>query len=217
MRTAVVVGATGLVGGHLIHALTTDRDYEHVLALTRKPLAIEHPKLETRVVDFDALEEQRFEATDAFCSLGTTIRKAGSEEAFRKVDHDYVVAFAKASRRSASQLLVVSSLGADATSRVFYNRTKGEVENEVKALGFSGTHLFRPSFLEGDREETRVGEKIGTAAARALAVLPIPALRRVRPIEARVVAAVMVRVAKLGEPGVHVYQSDRIQALFDVG
>jgi len=212
-RTAVIAGATGLVGGHLLQQLLVDEAYERVVVLVRKPLGQTHTKLEVREVDFDRLAEQARDlgVRDAFCALGTTIKTAGSEEAFRKVDFTYVHELAKAVRPGADQFLLVSALGASPTSRVFYNRTKGEIEEAVKALEFPGTHFFRPSYLVGERTERRIAEKVGTAFAHVAGL----AMKRIRPIEARVVAAAMIRTAKTGLGGVHVYESDRIQEIYD--
>src|SRR5262249_46802488 len=129
-RIAAIVGATGLVGGHLVQQLLADDDYERVVVLVRTPPAATHTKLEVRVTDFDRLAEHArgLELDDAFCALGTTIKKAGSKQAFRKVDLTYVHEFAKAVRPIARQFLLVTALGASATSRVFYNRTKGQAE-----------------------------------------------------------------------------------------
>jgi uncharacterized protein YbjT (DUF2867 family) len=216
-RSAAVAGATGLVGGHLLAQLLADDDYQRVVALVRKSPALTHAKLEVREVDFDRIGEQArgLEVQDVFCALGTTIKKAGSEQAFRKVDLEYVRELAAALRPTAEQFLLVSSLGASARSGMLYNRTKGEVEQAVAQLSFRGGHVFRPSFLEGERAERRIGEKIGTAFAHAVGVLPIGPLRRIRPVQARVVAAAMIRVAKRDEPGWHVYESDEIRAMFD--
>ena len=217
-RSAAIAGATGLVGGHLLEQLLADPAYERVVVLVRTPPARSHGKLEVRQVDFDRIGEQArgLEVQDVYCALGTTIKKAGSPEAFRKVDFEYVHELAKAVRPSAEQFLLVSALGASAKSSVFYNRTKGEVEAAVAALSFRGTHVFRPSFLEGERTERRIGEKIGIAFGHVVGLLPIAPLRRIRPVEARVVAATMIRVAKRDEPGFHVYESDEIIATPEV-
>ena len=215
-RSAAVIGATGLVGRHLVSTLIADPTYTKVVVLARRGLAVSHDKLEARLVDFDELDKHELDVDDAFSALGTTIKQAGSKAAFRKVDFDFNLAFARAARRSADQLLLVSALGASDKSRIFYNRVKGELEEAVRALGFGGTHVFRPSFLAGDRDEKRVGERAGIFAARVLAtVLPIGPVRRARPIEASDVAGAMVSVAKRDERGFFVHESERIQAIAD--
>jgi uncharacterized protein YbjT (DUF2867 family) len=195
VRTAVVAGASGLVGGCLLRQLLADLDYGRVVSLGRRTLDVRHPKLEQQVVDFLALErlEHFPRADDVFCCLGTTLRKAGSQEAFRQVDHDAVVALARAARAAgATRFLHVSSLGAHPRSRFFYNRVKGETERDVAALGFPAAISFRPSLLDGARQEVRVAERLGLTVARGLA----PLLGRYGPTPAEAVAAAMVREAK---------------------
>jgi uncharacterized protein YbjT (DUF2867 family) len=142
------------------------------------------------------------------------MKHAGSEEAFRRVDFTYVHELARlASRHRAGQFLLVSALGANRQSRVFYNRVKGEVEEAVRKLPFDGVHIFRPSLFLGDRRESRSGERLAILAGRALGFVFVGPLGRYRPIAARAVAAAMVRIAKDAARGVHVYESDRIRAL----
>lgn len=214
-RTAAIIGATGLVGGHLLDVLLADPEYSRVVALVRRDLGRTHERLETRIIDFDRLDAEPLEVDDAFCALGTTIKKAGSKDAFRKVDYDYVLAFAKVAKRHGSRFALVSSLGASASSSVFYNRVKGEIEDAIKALAFESYYAFRPSILAGEREEKRFGERVGMVFANVVGAIPIPAIRRVRPIHARDVARAMVEVVKRGEPGAHVLSSERIQAIAD--
>lgn len=214
-RIAVIAGATGLVGGHALRLLLDDSTYARVIALVRRTFPEEHPRLEQRVVDFEALPAEALGgASDVYCALGTTLKKAGSKEAFRRVDHDAVLAVAeRAAKAGARQFLLVSSVGADATSSSFYLRVKGEVEREVSALPFGGVHLFRPSFLMGDRGEARMGERLGIAVARGVQGAMLGGMRRYRPVEAATVAAAMVAAARRGEPGRHVYHFDEITAL----
>lgn len=212
-RSAVVVGATGLVGGLLVGELLRDPDYASVVVLARRPLEKSHPKLEVRVVDFDRLEVEKVDATDAFCALGTTIKKAGSQEAFRRVDFDYVLAFAKAVKPSAERFVLVTSYGADAGSSLFYNRVKGEIEAAVRALELPTTHVLRPSILDGDRAESRPAERVGIAAARLLRAIPLKAAKRAAAISATVVARAMVRLAKRDDRGFFTYESDELQDL----
>jgi uncharacterized protein YbjT (DUF2867 family) len=180
-----------------------------VRAWVRRPLALESPKLETEVVDFDHLRERRVAADDVFCCLGTTIRQAGSPEAFRRVDYDYPVALAHAAARDGAQrLLVVSSLGADARSRVFYSRVKGEMEAAVRAAFPGKTLMFRPSLLSGPRAEARTGERIGLVVGALLG----PLLGRYRPIHGDLVAAAMLKAALDDLPS-QALASGRIRAL----
>jgi uncharacterized protein YbjT (DUF2867 family) len=213
-RTALVAGASGLVGGHLLRSLLADAAYTRVVMLGRRQIETRHPKLEQRVVDFGALDAVTdVAADDAFCCLGTTIKTAGSQEAFRKVDHDYVLAFARAGRRAgAAQFLLVTALGADPTSRIFYSRVKGEVEAAVRQLPYRGVQIFRPSFLMGHRAEGRLAERIALPIARAVAPLLIGPLRRYRPIDAADVARAMVQIAKEAPRGPNVFEYDGIIA-----
>jgi len=214
-RTALIAGATGLIGSSCLRALLGCLEYQQVIALVRRPVLQKHPRLVECVVDFDRLSEREIaQADDVFCTLGTTIKKAGSEAAFRKVDLGYPAALAAwGAAHGARQFLVVSSVGADAGSSNFYLRTKGEMENAVQKEGFSAVHIFRPSVLVGARQERRMGEVVGIKAARLFEFAMVRGLRKYRPIEASVVAGAMVLAAKLGEPGKHVYEYDRIKYL----
>ncbi len=215
-RTALVLGASGLIGGHCLDLLLQDEAYSQVIVLVRKPLPITHPKLTQHAVDFDRLQDfaSVVKADDVFCCLGTTIKTAGSQEAFRKVDFTYAHEAAKiALHNGASQFLLVSSLGADAKSSVFYSRVKGEIEAAISALNFASISIFRPSFLLGERNEFRLGERLAEPIAKAISFLLIGNLRKYRPIEALTVAAAMIEIAKAEIKGVNVYESDRIQEI----
>ena len=208
-RTALVVGASGLIGSFLLKRLLDSPAYARVTVWARRPLAVTHPKLAVEIVDFARLAERRVEAQDVFCCLGTTIKQARSQDAFRRVDHDYPVALAKAAARDgAKRLLVVSALGASPHSGVFYSRVKGEMEAAVRAAGVAQTSFFRPSLLSGPRKEERTGEKIGLVVGKLLG----PLLGKYRPIHADLVAAAMQKVAERDLPG-RVYESSEIRAL----
>jgi uncharacterized protein YbjT (DUF2867 family) len=212
-HTALVAGASGLVGSFLLDGLLESPRYRQVISLGRRALPKEHPKLVQRNVDFARLEEESLpSAEEAFCCLGTTLKKAGSQEAFRAVDHDAVLAFARASKRAGvRRFLVVTALGADARSRVFYNRVKGEAEQALQALGFESLVILRPSLLLGERAESRPGEHAAIVASRLLA----PLLRPFggRPIEARTVARAMAALAHDAPKGVRVALSGELQEL----
>ena len=172
--------------------------------LGRRPFGREHPKLEDVVTDFDRFEENQelFAVDDIFCCLGTTIAKAGSQEAFRKVDIEYPATAARlGAENGAEQFLVVSAYGADPSSRIFYNRAKGEMEAEVRRAPLRAVWILRPSLLIGDREETRVGERIAELLLRPISPLLLGPLRRLRPIEASTVARVMVYLAAIESTG----------------
>jgi uncharacterized protein YbjT (DUF2867 family) len=198
-QLAVVAGASGLVGRELVLRLIRQPDYSQVVALTRRPLGIDNARLSEVPARFESLEAALSSAVsepvrlDAYCCLGTTIRTAGSEAAFRTVDHDYVVAFGQwAARHRAHRLVVVSALGADTRSSVFYNRVKGETEIALRELAPSSLVILRPSLLDGDRRERRLGESFALALARPLrAVLPAA----FRPVRADDVAQSMIDAA----------------------
>jgi uncharacterized protein YbjT (DUF2867 family) len=217
-RTALVAGGTGLVGRELIDALLADHAVGAVHALVRnKNIELARRNgLTLHVVDYSKPLPALPPADDAFCCLGTTIKAAGSQAAFRAVDFDAALAFARAARTAgATRLGVVSALGADASSRVFYNRVKGELEQSVKSLGFECVLLARPSLLLGDRaalgQPPRFGERIGAALNGPLGWLLTDS---VRPIPARVVALGLLRaVQQCGKAGVYTVPSRELQLL----
>ena len=214
-RAALLAGASGLVGGHCLRRLLANPVYGSVTILVRRPFPLSHSKLAQIVVDFDhfALDPGQDTAEDVYCCLGTTIRKAGSQDAFRRVDFDYPLQLARCSKAcGARRFLMVSALGADANSSVFYNRVKGEVEQAVREVGIDRSYFFRPSLLLGERVEFRLGERIGMAVAALIAPLLVGRLRRYRPIEADAVAAAMVYAASCDLPA-GVVESDHIAQL----
>ena len=218
-RSVVLVGATGLVGGECLRLLLADPFFTRVVVLARRPLPrvsfgpapggfLDSPKLAAHVVDFghpDAHAEL-LAADQLICALGTTIGQAGSKERFRAVDYGIPLALAKlAAERGVRHFLLVSSLGADATSRVFYNQVKGELEEALSALPLRGLSILRPSLLLGDRREFRLGEFI----AKRFAFL-VPG--KYAPIQARDVAAALVRLAAEDAPGRRVVESAEMRA-----
>ena len=221
MSTALIAGSSGLVGGFLLQQLLEAPDYDHVVAVGRRPPALTQGKLRTVTADFAALDGVAAElrCDDVFCCLGTTLKRAGSREAFRAVDHAAVLALAWAARRNgARRFFLVSALGADAHSRVFYNRVKGETEEALAVLDFETLAIFRPSLLLGPRVEVRRGERIGAAVMWLAEPLLLGGLRKYRAIEAEVVARAMVRCS-LGRPGrgVLFFPSDEIQDMGGFG
>jgi len=215
-RTALVAGSSGLVGGHLLRQLLDNPAYDRVTALTRRALPLTHKKLVQQVVDFDRLAEVGDfpRVHDIFCCLGTTIRQAGSQDAFRKVDMTYVAELGRmAVRHRTTQFLVVTALGADPRSRVFYNRVKGETEEAIRRLQFEGIQIFRPSLLLGKREQIRPAERIAGLLSPLVGWVMMGPLARYRPIKAATVARAMVRVARDAPRGAHVYESDEIRRL----
>lgn len=205
-----------MVGSHCLDLLLKSDRYSQVISVGRRDLPLLHPKLEQRVVDFDKLQHYAAELAvdDVFCCLGTTIKKAGSKEAFYKVDHTYVVDLAKVTAaKGASQFIVVSAMGADASSLFFYNKVKGEMERDVQQAGFEAVHILRPSLLLGERTEHRAGEELASKIMKPLSSLMVGPLRKYKPIEAETVAKAMLYVASQHQKGVHIYPSDEIASL----
>src|SRR5580692_3749607 len=182
MDTALVVGATGLVGSQCLKTLLDGGAYERVVAFTRRPLGQQHPRLVETIVDFDKLEDlEPIPTADVFCALGSTIAKAGSQADYLRVDFEYPRIIAERSAAAgATQFLLVSSVGADPLSGNFYLRVKAQLEKAITSRSFESVHIFRPSFLIGEREEFRLGETLGVAASRALQFALMGKLRKYR-------------------------------------
>lgn len=216
MRTAVIAGASGLVGGHCLTALLGDDRYDRITTVGRREMAARGPRHRHVVIDF---EDERtygdvFGATDVFCCLGTTIRKAGSREAFRNVDRAYPRRIAQAAHdANARQYLIITARGANPRSPIFYNRVKGEVERDLASIAFYGTYIFRPTLLLGNRDERRRGEEVAEKVFRALDPLLRGPLGGLRPIDAESVARSMVEIA-ISEPGgFKAYEADEMRAI----
>jgi uncharacterized protein YbjT (DUF2867 family) len=218
-KTAVIAGASGLVGGHCLTRLLDSPRYSRVVSVSRHALDTEHPKLEQRIVSFDTLPDfEPMEDAEVFCALGTTIKKAGSEEAFRKIDLEYPLRLAQQTHLAgAAQYVLVSSVGADAKSKVFYLRVKGELEEALEAIGFEALHIFRPSFLLGQRTESRFRERAFVPLAKVLGPLLPGEWRKYRPAAASDVAEAMVAAARSGAEGVWVHEWDDISRLASAG
>ncbi len=214
-NSALIAGATGLIGRHLLEKLLEDDHYQTLYVLTRKPLSHANPKIKELVVDFDTFSEDDLPAVDdVYCCLGTTMKKAGSKNAFRKVDYHYPLKIAQIARqKGARQYLLVSSMGADKRSRFFYNQVKGEVEEAVAVVGFETLHIFQPSILLGERTEKRLGERIGQISMQVIAPLLLGRLRKYRPIRASMVAEAMQKAAEKNLTGPHLFESDKIKIL----
>jgi len=214
-RSALLAGATGLVGGHVLEQLLADETWSRVVTVGRRPTAQRHDKLEHRILDLGALDAvgDLPHTDDVFCCLGTTIKQAGSQEAFRRVDHDFVLSLANAGLRTgATQFLLVSAIGADPEARVFYSRVKGEVESAVRALPYRAVQIFRPGLLLGHRSEPRFGERVAMVIMPLVHPLLIGRLRRYHSIQARDVARAMVRIAREAPRGPNIWEYDGMRA-----
>lgn len=212
-NTALVVGANGLIGNFLVFKLLEDNYYEKVIVLVRRSLNLKHAKLEERIVDFDQLKSTDVVADDIFCCLGTTIRKAGSQDAFYKVDFTYPLEVAKLGlQNGAKQFLMVTALGSDSQSKIFYSRVKGQVEAAIKGLGYQTLHIFQPSILLGTRKEARLGEGIGKGIVTVIGPLMLGPLKKYKGIQGGKVAVAMLTLAKQNLTGTYIHLSDALQA-----
>ncbi len=214
MKTALIAGATGLIGQSLLKILLSGKHYSKVIALTRRPLHIEHKKLLVLNIDFNRIANFKVEdkVEDVFCCLGTTIKTAGSQEAFTKVDYTYVVQLAQwAKHNKCQQFSVISSVGASVQTTNFYLKTKGNMENAISELALPGIHIFRPSLLLGHRKEFRLGEKISEKLMLLFNPLLGGKLKKYRAIKADSVALAMYNKSQLNRNGTFIYEGDEIK------
>ena len=211
-KTALVIGATGLVGEETLKQLLDSAQYDRVIALTRRPLDIKHAKLENAVVDFDKPEQySKIKVDDVYCAMGTTIGKAGSQAAFKRVDYEIPMQVAKqALANGAAQFILVSSMGADAKSLVFYSRTKGELEQALSQLKYKTVLIFRPSILLGNRKEHRTGEAVGRFVAEKLSFLFAGPLAKYKGTPADLLAKAMIKEAGKNVSGVRIIENGEI-------
>lgn len=215
-RTAAVMGASGLVGGHCLQALLAASEWSRVVVLTRRELKLgTSGKLEQKLADMGRLTAADFAGVDdVFCATGTTIRKAGSQEGFRRIDYEMPLGAARAAREAgARQFLIVSAAGADPESRNFYLRTKGELDRELEKLGFGALHIFRPGLLLGHRQEYRPMERTATRLAPVMNLTLWGPLKRYRAISAETVGRAMVGAAKANRTGINVYEYEEMAEL----
>ena len=199
MKKAVLVGCTGLVGKQLMYKLIESQHYDVVIVLVRAELPIKHSKIKQLIVDFDKLSDfkDQLVADDFFCCLGTTMKKAGSKEAFYKVDYTYCYEFGKiASYNHAKSFNLVSAIGSDSNSKIFYSKVKGQLEQDLEKLNLTTFNIFQPSFLLSNRTEFRLGEKLGAYIASLFSALFIGSLRKYKPIHAAQVANAILKAAQ---------------------
>jgi uncharacterized protein YbjT (DUF2867 family) len=211
-----MLGGSGLVGSFCLQTLLQDEMYRSVISLARRELPRHsHPKLVQKITDLNALASVTLpQVDDVFCALGTTIRKAGSQEAFRRVDLELPLAVARqALKVGAKQFVLVSSVGADPKSKNFYLRTKGEAEQALASLPLHAVHILRPSLLLGKRMESRPGESFAIVAAKVFQWLCVGPLRRYHPISALKVGQAMVAAAKAVRQGVSVYEYNEMVSM----
>ncbi|NND33981.1 MAG: NAD(P)H-binding protein [Saprospiraceae bacterium] len=215
-KTAIIIGATGLIGKNLLQQLLQDEDYSIIKIFVRRPTGIQHKKLREMVIDFEKIEEvkDKIEGDVLFSCLGTTLKQAGSKQAQYQVDYTYQYQFAKlSSENGVHDYLLVSSTSANAKSFFFYSRIKGALEDAVRKLSFKRIIILQPSVLAGERDKDRTGEKWGAAIINTLGKI-FPPLRKYRSIRGSTVAAAMVALSKSEQKNkVSVYQLDEIQHL----
>lgn len=212
-RSALVVGATGFVGSELVKLLCNSEEYGLVKMIVRRPVTYSHLKLEVLVRDFDNITHEDIGTVqDVFCCLGTTIKKAGSREAFQKVDFEYprtIAALAK--KQKVEHFIMITALGANETSWSHYNRVKGMIENELIAMDFPRLSILRPSLLTGTRNEFRLGEKVGESLLKVMNPVLVGSARKFRSISREQVAFAMKAIAlRSKEQKVSIYTSDEI-------
>ena len=216
IKTALIIGSTGLIGSQLLELLLESKEYSTVISFVKRDSGIQHPKLKQHIIDFDKQEtyKELVVGDDFFCTIGTTIKNAGSQEAFRKVDFEYPQQFAKiALENKVKQFLIVSSLGADANSSNFYFKTKGEIQDFLKRCPFESVFVFQPSILLGNRAEFRLGEKIGIFFMRLFSFMLIGNLSKYKPIQSEAVAKAMFVIAQKDNKGFYTIESDSIQEM----
>lgn len=212
-KTALIAGASGLVGSSLVRNLIDSPDYGSVISLGRRGVGWSNPKLKQITVDFGTLQAlpENLRVDDAFCTLGTTIKKAGSPEAFRKVDFDITLRLARACLAGGARTFtVISSIGADPQSRFFYTRVKGELEQALRGLGFLSLTILRPSLIIGHRPQPRLGEAVGEALLLLVRPVLVGPLKKYRAVPAATIAQAMAAAAQTPRPGTRILESDQI-------
>lgn len=213
-KKALVVGATGLIGEQLVDLIANSDLYNQVIVISRREYKVESDKVLVQIVDFENLdiEASYWNVDDVFCCLGTTMKKAGSKEAFKKVDLDYPIKIAQVTKaKGANSYHLISALGADAKSSVFYNRIKGQAEDAIAQISFDRYHIYQPSLLYGNRQEFRLGEKVGIILFKALNFLMLGPLKKYRGIESTKVAKAMLSFASTEQKGHFIHSSDELQ------
>ncbi|WP_241559256.1 NAD-dependent epimerase/dehydratase family protein [Lysinibacillus halotolerans] len=216
MRSAIVVGGTGLVGTALVKLLCDSEEYVSVTVLSRRKLDFEHPKLTVKVRSFDQLEEKDIDfAHEVFCCLGTTMKKAKTKEQFEKIDVEYPLHIASLAKKCGiMHFIIISAIGASEKSAFYYNKVKGKLERELMALELPQLSIVRPSLLVGDRMEFRLGEKTGEWLLKGLNPFFIGPLKKYRPIEATQLALAMKVIALFGKKSpVTIYESQQLSTM----
>lgn len=213
-KTALIFGASGLVGSALLPLLLDSKVYSVVKVFVRKPLPIQHHKMKEIIIDFDipASYQSHLQGDDVYMCLGTTMAKSGSKKAFYKVDYNYVLEVATgAALNNVRKLCLISALGADAASGIYYSKVKGEVERDISGLAFETIHIVRPSLLIGDRKEKRFGERIGIILSKAFNFIFVGPLKKYKGVTDKSVAKAMFAFMQEPKAGVYFHESIELQ------
>lgn len=217
MRTAIILGATGLTGGYLLQEILGDPLYNKVILFSRSKVAVKDDKIEEHIIDMFKLDEyeELFQGDDVFCCIGTTKSNTPDEDTYRKIDFGIPAAAARLARKNGiPRFLVISALGADPTSNMFYNKTKGEMEQAVLANDINKTYIFQPSLIAGDRVESRFFENLAKNAMKVINPILGGSLKKYRSIHPETIAAAMKVVAKNAYPKTRI-ESDQIKEIAD--
>ena len=215
-KKAILLGATGLIGADLLNKLLANDCYSVVLVISRKEIKINHSKLKQLIVDFEHINqyESQIIGDEVFCCLGTTIKKTPDLSTYRKIDYQYPLDVAKiAFKNGAKSYHIVSAMGANVKSKLFYNRTKGEVERDLQKMPLESIHIYQPALLDGNRKEERTAEKLMIGLFRLLNPILIGPLKKYRSIKIETVASAMLNQAQKKIKGIFIYQSDEIEEL----
>lgn len=215
-KKAILIGATGLIGTDLLQKLLDSSSYTEVLVIARKNMNNNNPKLKQLIIDFDELQEHTNEiiGDDVFCCLGTTVKKTPDLKIYKKIDYQYPLDVAEiAFKNGAKNYHLISSMGANAKSKLFYIRTKGEIEKDLQNIAFQSLHIYRPSLLDGHRKEERSAENIMIKLMRMVNPILLGPFRKYRSIKIEKVAAAMLNQANKNLKGVHIYASNEIEKL----
>jgi uncharacterized protein YbjT (DUF2867 family) len=213
-KTAIITGASGLIGSKLLNILLHSKEYEKVISLGRKKIKVKHRKLQQEIIDFDDPDTyEQFIYGDAFfCCLGTTAKKTPDKAIYYKIDHDYPVSLARsACAKRVPQFHFISAIGADASSSNFYLKTKGETERDLKNAGVDGLFIYQPSLLTGRKKNQRLGERIAVVVMKIINPLLLGGLKKYRSIAGLTVARAMFKQSLKEKKGVSVYTTDQIK------
>lgn len=205
-KTALVAGATGLIGQHLVKRLLNSGVYARIKVLARRPLSLEDSRIQTLITDYSDLASLDLRADDVYCCLGTTLKAAGSRAAFERVDFQMVADLAQAARtQGGTQFIVISSVGTAPAAPSFYSRVKARMEQAVSAVDYPSVHILRPSLLLGARNDSRPAEDMAQKLAPAIMPLFFGPLKKYRPIYAQDLADAMLQLALRNQRGVHIH------------